>query len=238
MSMSRKMALSASAAAAALACAGSALAQVPSNWSGPYLGATLGYGASHFNNVYHVYELTTGTTGADNVSLSGLVGGLQAGYRAEMGSNVVLGARVGALWTGVRGSGTAISCPAAACFLNNSTTQNDQVTSAQTLQLDVGYAMGEWLPYVTAGGALGQFKGYGSVSNVFGSTKFSYTKSVGGWLVGGGVERRIDPHWSVKAEYEYLNFPAFTEIAPAGAIGQTGVKIDENLFQVGLNFQF
>lgn len=145
MSMSRKMALSASAAAAALACAGSALAQVPSNWSGPYLGATLGYGASHFNNVYHVYELTTGTTGADNVSLTGLVGGLQAGYRAEMGSNVVLGARAGALWTGVRGSGTAISCPAVACFLNNSTTQNDQVTSAQTLQLDVGYAMGEWL---------------------------------------------------------------------------------------------
>lgn len=228
----------ASVAFLSMAWADAALAADASSWNGPYVGADIGYGSSTFRNTFHVYEFQTAPTGTNNVALSGISGGVHAGYRSAVSSNWVLGVQADALWSGIKGSGSAISCPASACFINNTTVQHDSADSVQTVKATVGYAMGEWLPYATVGGAIGEFRGSGTISNVFGSTKFAYSKTDGGWLAGGGVEARIDPHLSWKAEYEYLSFAGFNKIAPPGAIGATGVRIDENLFQVGLNYRF
>ena len=218
--------------------ASAALAENANAWNGPYAGVDIGYGSSTFRNTFHVYEFQTASTGTDNVALSGISGGVHVGYRAAVFSDWVLGVQADALWSGINGSGSAISCPAASCFINNTTVQHDSADSVQTLKATIGYAMGDWLPYATIGGAVGEFRGSGTIGNFLSSTKFSYSKSDGGWLVGGGVEARIDPHLSWKAEYDYLSFAGFSEIAPPGAIGTTGVRIDENLFEIGVNYRF
>ncbi|WP_132253502.1 outer membrane protein [Methylobacterium segetis] len=100
-----------------------------------------------------------------------------------------------------------------------------------TLRARVGYALGQFLPFVTAGGAIGRAqikehvlltsagsstpifdiynKGFGS--DVISTTNRPYakTKVVGGFTLGGGLEYALTQNIILRGEYQYVLFNDF-----------------------------
>jgi outer membrane immunogenic protein len=68
-----------------------------------------------------------------------------------------------------------------------------------------------------------------------------------GWTVGAGVEVALAEHWTFKAEYLFVDLGnvscnhgyscGFDATAPA-VNGNDAVKLNENIFRVGLNFKY
>ena len=71
-----------------------------------------------------------------------------------------------------------------------------------------------------------------------------------GWIVGGGVEYMLAPHWTVKAEYLYYDLGSVTYALPAivqttdtgvpffGASTASHVAFTGNIARAGVNFGF
>ena len=118
-----------------------ALAPAP-RWSGLYFGGHFGYGGGGFG---------PGTNPAHNEavifpsSVTGLIGGYQVGYNHQLPNNVVLG---------IEGDMTFFSpidlnATAAAPF-------NTTLNYVSTVRGRLGYAFGNFVPYITGGLAVGQ----------------------------------------------------------------------------------
>src|SRR3954468_23037300 len=159
------------------------------DWSGFYLGAHFGYGDARL--------------GADANPLSsqgvflppsptGLIGGYQGGYNRQFGNHLVLGVELDATFTSPADTARLVTRPYQTTF--------DYFATARGR---VGYAMGTWLPYATAGVAFGRTK-----LNLFdgdGELTSSTGRDHVGWTAGGGVEVAVGGNWSAKAEYAYLD---------------------------------
>lgn len=74
----------------------------------------------------------------------------------------------------------------------------------------VGYAFGNWLPYVTGGLAIGDLEykqrlvnppAFDPVYDQHGSVDDTNV----GWMVGGGLQYALTAHWSVRAQYQYID---------------------------------
>jgi outer membrane immunogenic protein len=99
------------------------------NWTGPYVGATLGYGNAPFNS--------SNTLG--DVNAGGVKGGLYGGYNFDLGNQVVVGAEVDGNLDGVHG--------------NSSVGKANQKWDS-TARGRVGYSIDRYLAYGTAGAAI------------------------------------------------------------------------------------
>ena len=93
--------------------------------------------------------------------------------------------------------------------------------------------------YGKAGGAWARFK----FENPCGDcTSFDYfaTETRSGWTVGGGIEYALFPNWSVKLEYDYLNFGSNTPtfVGTAGDTFTENIANRINEVKVGLNYRF
>ena len=94
-----------------------------------------------------------------------------------------------------------------------------------TVRGRAGYTVGQALVYGTGGFA------YGNVTNT-GWPSETQT----GWVAGGGVEYKINPSWSAKAEYQYLDLDA-SSTTGAGPLGNgNGDRTQVNTVRVGLNY--
>ena len=73
----------------------------------------------------------------------------------------------------------------------------------------IGYAFCRWLPYVTGGAAVGNLD-YTQVI-IFrpvspGETEAGHGEDTNlGWMVGGGLEYALTKHWSLRADYKYVD---------------------------------
>ena len=187
------------------------------NWTGFYVGINGGggFGRSSFNS-------PNATTGNFNVS-GGLVGGT-IGYNYQMGQTV-FGIEGDMDWAHIKGShacAVTFVCQTQSHWLG-------------TVRGRVGYAYDRFLPYVTGGLAVGDIKadtvGFGTASNT--------TKT--GWTLGAGVETQITGAWSAKVEYDHVDLGTTTcgvNCIPATAMQPTRVKLNENLFRLGVNYRF
>jgi outer membrane immunogenic protein len=109
-----------------------------------------------------------------------------------------------------------------------------------TVRGRLGYAFDRTLVYFTGGLA------YGSVDNKTFFTpccaRYVNTGTETGYVLGGGLEYKIAPAWSVKAEYQYLNFgnndPArITDGRKFGSFAGNTVNDDAfHTVRVGLNY--
>ena len=62
-----------------------------------------------------------------------------------------------------------------------------------------------------------------------------------GYTVGGGIEYKFSPAWSVKAEYQYLAFEHENAVLTSGNANQKSLVTDDqklNTVRVGLNYHF
>ena len=195
------------------------------DWSGPYVGLHSGGQFGHSST----HDFITGRDfGYDE---SGFNGGLQLGYNFQwkwlvtgpefdLGYMNLHGSGDEPRFTGVRGE-----------------TDSDFYT---TMRGRVGVRLdchGCWLVYAT-GGAIGlnYTTRYRVEPNFFDSrgNNFSW-----GYTVGGGVERKIGGHWSVKAEYLYFSVGDQSFGEPINNVPvEFHAQTFGHIIRAGLNYQF
>ena len=171
-------------------------------WSGPYAGIQLGYGFAG-----------EAQEPGNQIDTDGFVGGGFAGYNAELGNGLVLGAEGDVGYSGVKGS-------------NGGTEVRSGVDGS--IRARLGYAVTpEILPYVTGGGAAQSLK----VTDVGGSDR----NTMLGWTAGAGVDVKVSDNVFVRGEYRYTDFGA--ESFTTGS-GTRDVDSQDNRVQFGVGMKF
>ena len=235
-----------------------------STWAGFYIGANGGYGGQSGLG-YRDQLLTTAAPGtiasmAGTTTIAGGFGGGQAGYNFQYG-NYVFGIETDIQGSDIQGSGNTSSIAAGPTALvpliGRFATADARVDYFGTVRGRLGYSIGGVLLYATGGFAYGGVKETlnlsSSTATVATTSSFvSNNNTDTGWTVGGGIEYKISPSWSIKGEYQYIDLSSnnnnnnayvttgVTPCTTAGACYHNGnVKnIDFNTVRVGVNYYF
>ena len=155
-------------------------------------------------------------------SLSGPYVGAQVGYNWQA-NQLVFGLEADASWSGIDGI-RVTGGPGG--------TTTEDINWFSTVRGRLGWAMGDgsWLPYVTGGWA---FANATRTNSSFGGQTF--TASHSGWTVGAGIEKQFASHWSLKAEYKYVDLGSARYNWP---ILPTTASLKVQTLEVGLNYRF
>ena len=104
--------------------------------------------------------------------------------------------------------------------------------STSTSPAASGYSWGPSLLYAKGGYAY-----YGGSLSVTDGVSSASHSDLSGWTVGGGVEYKINPEWSLKAEYQYFEFSTNQLAAPDGSFTYDDTFTAQT-FKVGANYHF
>jgi len=213
----------------------------PFSWTGFYLGANAGGLWSRDTvDASGGYNFGSLSITSDRRDPSGVVGGVQAGYNYQF-QRFVVGVEGDLDWSSAKSD---FSYPGYFQFLSSAAaTHSAKLPFFADLRGRVGYAFDRFLPYVTGGVV------FADVNNKLsdpGGGIFTtvYPVSLGrssatGWTIGGGVEYAIDSHWSVKAEYLYMQFPNVTRTWNSGkGFESFKFKDEAEIARLGLNYRF
>jgi outer membrane immunogenic protein len=219
------------------------------DWSGAYIGINGGYafgqsewGSDPLN--------PSGLSSTGNFNVNGGLVGATAGVNGQFGAWVV-SVEGDFDWQGLSGTSSSAFCTSifttntapAATGLSCKTASN----WIGTLRARAGYAWDRVLVYGTAGGA-----GANVQTSLTGLPV--QTNAVFGWTAGGGVEVALGENWTFKAEYLFVGlnnsvcnhgYSCGFDVAGTGGAapvaaqnGNYAIRLNENLFRVGLNFKF
>lgn len=192
------------------------------NWTGFYLGGHVGYGGGSFGP-------GTNPLPEQGVflphSITGLIGGYQAGYIRQFSNHVVLGIEADASFTSPLDAPALTSAPF-----------NTTLDYVGTVRGRIGYAFGTLLPYVTGGFAWGH--SHVNVNDGGRNVVSSPGQYQPGWTAGAGVEFAVSGNWSAKAEYDYIDLSR--RMYDLSGFGLPGINVDPNIHLVkfGLNYRF
>jgi outer membrane immunogenic protein len=229
------LAISGNAAAATTALAG--------DWSGPYGGISGGGGwgsqAQH-TSILNPGGGTTTVTDTNTVTVTTFLNDDDGQYRLSGG---LIGAGVGYNWQlsnfvfGLEGDGSwaDISGGSATC----GTTPHPcggGIDAFGTVRGRVGFDPGinifnGVLFYATGGLAVADVHAWDSQHTTSGSAINA------GWTVGGGIETKITPNWSVKLEYLHSEFDD-PYLFSATLTNPEQVRTDVDIVRVGVNYYF
>jgi opacity protein-like surface antigen len=180
------------------------------SWTGFYVGAHAGYS----------WGDSTSDTPFNVPSINGWLLGGQAGYNYMFPSNIVVGIEGDIAWSGQEGS--------TAGPVGSTITQS--IDWLGTVRARLGYAFGNWMPYITGGFAVA---GATRTSSLGGG--FSETKTHTGHVLGAGLEWAFAPNWTANLGYQYVSLGAQTYTAiPA----DPSVSITDHIVRLGLNYKF
>jgi outer membrane immunogenic protein len=175
---------------------------------------------------------------------------------SHTGSSWLAGGQIGVnyqtgMWVlGVEadGSGTDLKASSTHLLLGAPFFINSKTDALATVAGRVGIAANQALFYVKGGGAWADDRFFVSSSAVVGTLPPGSPLQLSdntrwGWMVGVGVEYAFTSNWSVKAEYNHLDFGTHTEtlVAQPGcgcANFNYDVRQTVDLVKVGLNYRF
>ena len=190
------------------------------NWTGFYAGGYLGGGVGRETFTATIPGLTTTTSD----EIRGFVGGGQGGFNWQFGPWVA-GVEADLQYSHQQNGVTA----SAIQFVN-------AMTYFSTLRGRFGYAMDDWLFYVTAGG------GYGGDQTTYNLPLlggFSTSDAFPLWVVGAGVEAQIWDRWTGRLEYLYLDSGSISDsLAVPGGTLAVSKNVHDNVIRTGLNYHF
>src|SRR5437764_10282453 len=233
------------------------------SWAGPYIGLNLGYSAGKSKTDAVFSDATLGTplfaTGSTE-KLSGLIGGVQAGYNWQSG-NWVGGIEADIQMSG-QGAIPTYVCPGAICNptvvdfdapVTASFVQGNKLDSFGTLRARFGTTITpDLIAYATGGLAVGAIRTTVNLSgtavdadgniNVV-TAPVSVLAIKPGWTVGAGLEARLFRNVTGKIEYLYMDFGtlsgSFTNAFTATPITlTTNSRITDNIVRAGINYKF
>jgi outer membrane immunogenic protein len=198
------------------------VAPVAATWTGFYLG--INGGAVWHRAEFDGVDAVSGTYSGTAEPTGGTFGG-QIGYNWQI-QNFVLGVEADWNWVGADGSGSVTNWGGG--------TLNTDLSWLATVRGRAGVLISPpTLIYATGGYAAGRVE---NSTNAGGGFVNNETRS--GWTVGGGIEHRFAPQWSVKAEVLYVDLGSSTV---QGVLGSGYAGTFENtavVARVGLNFKF
>jgi opacity protein-like surface antigen len=223
----------------------------PINWSwqGFYGGLESGaaWGITHFSDPFGPSIF------GDNVRTPGYFLGADIGFNWQRGS-WVYGIEANGNWLASEGTNT---CAAFSGFYVSSNCRA-RPNAFGSLTARVGHTFGpnRTLLYVKGGFAwihTDLTSTTNDLFDIFGQPPSHQVSAIaGGATVGVGVERAVTPAWSVKFEYDYMNFQNLGNIAISPSVffnpftgflaaipsANSGVKENLQIFKVGLNRHF
>ena len=191
------------------------------DWTGFYLGGHFGYGGG---------SLGPGTNPLPELgvffphSVTGLIGGYQAGYNRQLSNHVVLGVEADASFTSPLDAPRLVPAPF-----------NSTIDYVGTLRGRIGYAHGIWMPYLTGGFA------WGHTHININDDPTTIASRVGdyqtGWTAGAGIEFAVSGNWSAKVEYEYVDLSR--RMYDLSDFGLPAVNVDPriHLVKFGMNYR-
>jgi outer membrane immunogenic protein len=194
-------------------------------WAGPYVGVNAGGGWGESS------DQLANTNPYGGLQPSGGFGGLQVGYNwQKFGyAPLVLGLEADIQGASLDGEGQD----------GAGGSYRSRLEVFGTVRGRAGYAIDRSLFYLTGGLA------YGSVKNeavALGGDFVANTTSVG-YVLGAGVEYRFSPSFSIKGEYQYLNFGTNTPVDISGnglgTYGSNGGSVRDDAYhtvRLGLNY--
>jgi outer membrane immunogenic protein len=234
------------------------------NWSRCYLGAHVGYGWGRNTNDFG-NAVRSGPTeelgpafdsefGPFNHNTGGGVFGGQIGCNYQFAPNWLVGVEGEVWWSGMKGSFTApedVGDPGTFSRFESRNRWDADVA------LRLGYIWNRHLLYAKAGVAFGNFSytqthddfptthscpGVAFVNGAFinGQCSVSFTKTLPGLLLGAGWEYALSNSWSIKAEYNYINFASHNLPYPSAAatIQSFAVHDTKHIVKIGVNYLF
>lgn len=191
------------------------------DWSGLYVGGHAGYGGGSFGPA-------TNPLPQQGVffphSITGLIGGFQAGYNVQLQNNWLLGVEADISFTSPLDRPKLVPAPF-----------NTTFDYFSTVRGRVGYAVGTWLPYVTGGLAWGRTRV--DLNDPAGDVIANKSRVHLGWVAGTGLEVALGGNWSGKVEYNYIDLGARTY--GLGDVPLPDVAVDPKIHtvKVGLNYR-
>lgn len=213
------------------------------NWSGFYVGAHAGWGWLDNSSI--------ATTGSASFPLnfafakqsdSGFLGGGQIGFNWQAGS-WVFGVEGDMSWTDIKACARSFSPVIAGTFSDACLSTNWTATVGPRL----GVAWNNALLYVKGGFAWGDFTSRSTTVNAAGVTTAITTggETRTGLMLGGGLEYGLANNWSLKIEYNWIDFGTDivnrSSLAPAtGVITPLTRSSDTQVQEIkfGLNYRF
>ncbi len=190
-------------------------------WTGCYIGVTIGYGSGDAPVEFPYSDNSTSPNGPH--------GGPTIGCNYQTGP-LVLGIEADAAISNMTDSS---SYPAG---VGVTATNSTKIDYFGTLRGRFGVAFDNILLYGTGGLAVGHLSNTLS-TNFFAGQTVSNTHV--GWTAGGGAEVALGQHWSLKAEYLYLDLGSrdYTYGAPLTPQTHT-MDVTAHLGRIGLNYRF
>lgn len=167
---------------------------VSHDWSGGYIGLFAGYG---WGETVHADQIPLPEASTGPLAIDGWQVGLTAGANMQMDA-FVLGIEGDVAWANISGShGPAVfetfNCGTGPC--------ETEVNWLATLRGRIGFAADTFMPYLTAGLAVG-----GVDARIPNDPNLQFGEHTQfGWTAGAGVEVALDDNWSVKGEYLYTD---------------------------------
>lgn len=212
----------------------------PPSWTGLFFGANFdpAMGTTKFYDIFGPvpdYALDADT------KIRGWLGGFQLGYNYQVGQ-FVIGAEGTFDWGGVKRDFSCFS------FGNQTCSSTDEWVASLTGRF--GPVIGPALLYVDGGPAwtrntISNIAGTGACVPTGGATVcsapgdlFQGSAILPGWTVGGGVEYRVSPNWSVFLEYDYFNFGEHPITLVDGGTGSFPEDIKQQLQLIRFGFDY
>jgi len=187
------------------------------DWQGGYIGATLGYAFGGDDRIGN--RIGTGP-GVDlgKAELSGANLGLRLGY-AWQRDRWVYGPELGITGGSIKDS-----------FDTGTGKFESKVNYMLALRLKAGYLVqDDMLVYGLAGWQRGDFT-YDDLG-----TDVDYNAN--GYVIGLGVEKRLNENWSITGEYEYTNFGK-TDVTLPVSLGASVATPEHSNIKLGVNYRF
>jgi outer membrane immunogenic protein len=194
----------------------------PDQWSGFYAGLHAGYG---FGRSRIPASLVIGAP-LDHSFNGALLGG-QFGWNHQIG-RLVLGLEATLAYAGLSGSVDAGIAGAA---------MRTDAKWLTTMGPRLGFAYDRALIYAKGGFAAAGFSS-GLVAPGLGDFRGAFVRT--GWFLGAGIEYALASNWSIRAEYNYLNFgTGYSTLQGLGfaSVG-TASTLDAHVVTIGLNYRF
>jgi outer membrane immunogenic protein len=176
-------------------------AQSLQRWTGPYFGVNLGHGRTDAGGSVTVFDQGGNPVygpASFSIDAAGMFAGVQAGFNRRIG-NFFVGVEGDLQTAGISGASSS-SGPG---FTYTASASVDWLATARVRG---GYASDRMLVYLTGGLALGGLDYDATFKTGNTSVNLGGSETQVGLVLGAGLELALRSNWSLKIEYQYLNF--------------------------------
>lgn len=210
-------------------------------WTGFYAGMDAGVVFNDAQLTSQQLGFTSPSSTCDmSADFSTFSSGIQLGYLHQFSHSVVAGIEVNPTFNTNQTHQFSCQSEFNSDVYDDFTVRNQMQTA---LKGRLGYAL-DWnqsrfLPYLTAGAS---FAHMGLTYQNEGGDHYSNTSTESGWLIGAGMEWALMQHWSLRAEYNYmdygnaihLNIPTVYDLFDDN--GEAQVNVKSNAIFVSINY--